>query len=162
MRAHRIASIGVLLLILLYGFFKVWFCSLYSHPVSNLVEYLGYSPELLLAELNSLSLGATEFSHFMGWLIYYPTYLGLHLLFIYLLFKKQQRMRKVLSFVLIILIGVLSINIVAGKAFGFIHLYKISYKLFQNLLGLPFILLAIEGGRILIRDIDSYYKDQTD
>ncbi len=71
-------------------------------------------------------------------------------------------MRKVLSFVLIILIGVLSINIVAGKAFGFIHLYKISYKLFQNLLGLPFILLAIEGGRILIRDIDSYYKDQTD
>lgn len=88
-----------------------------------------------------------------GWLIYYPTYLMFHIIFIYTLFYDQKRIR---NWLIIALVGFIIIDfslIVIFKELNFTLLYSICYQLFQKLFGLPFILLAIEGGRHLFREL---------
>lgn len=89
----------------------------------------------------------------LGWIFYYPTYFLLHIAFIYLLFKKQKQTR---NYLILGLTGLIIISVglaLVGKFFEWSMVYNISYDAFQKLFGLPFILLFIEGGRILYNDI---------
>lgn len=151
---HRLYAVIVLISIVFYGIFKVLVCRLYSVPVSFGLELFGFDPAEALDKLNNLSATTEHMDHYLGWLIYYPTYLLLHLVFIQLLFFHQRKLKKQLSLGLITVIGLLLIFIFVGKWKGLTLLYSTSYALFQHLFGLPFILLSIEGGRILYSDIE--------
>lgn len=149
---NRILSIVILLLIVCYGILRILICRIYSIPVSWLLESIGISPTELLAQWNAFDTTG-EFDHLLGFIIYYPTYLGLHLLFIYLLFKEQPVVRKWLVIGLILVVGILLSSVFIARWLDFTVLFNLSFKLFRQLFGLPFILLAIEGGRILFNDI---------
>lgn len=151
---HKLYAVIVLVSIVFYGIFKTLVCRLYSVPVSFGLELLGFDPIEILERLNELSVNSGFMDHYLGWLIYYPTYLLLHVVFIQLLFFNQKKLKKQLSFGLIIVVGALLILIFAGKWLGLNFIYETSYALFQHLFGLPFILLSIEGGRILYTDIE--------
>lgn len=151
---HRLYAIIILISIVFYGIFKILICRVYSISVSFGLELFGYNPTEVLNRLNDLSATTEYMNHYLGWLIYYPTYLLLHLIFIQLLFFNQKRLKNQLSLGLISVIGLLLVFILVGKWLGFTLLYTTSYALFQHLFGLPFILLSIEGGRILYTDIE--------
>ena len=151
---RRALSTVVLVTILFYGFLKPWFCGVYSIPISWFLELVGYDPDRILTSLNSFSLASNYNDHYLGWFIYYPTYLMLHLIFIFTLFNQKRKVRNKVALGLIVLVSFLIIIIMFSKYSGLNSLYLISYKLFQNLFSLPFILLAIEGGKTLINDVD--------
>jgi hypothetical protein len=151
---HKLYAIIVLMSIVFYGIFKIFVCRLYSTPISFSLELLGFDPTEILYRLNELSKTEEYQDHYLGWVIYYPTYLILHLVFIQLLFFNQKRLKNQLSFGLIAIIGLLLVLIFTGKWAGFTIIFSTSYALFQHLFGLPFILLSIEGGRILYTDIE--------
>jgi len=102
---------------------------------------------------NQLSLKNEWDENAAGWLLYYPTYILLHIIFIYVLFYNKTKIRNWLIFSLIGFVTIDFALIIVFKELDLYLLYKISYKMFQQLFGLPFILLAIEGGRHLFREI---------
>lgn len=151
---HRIYAVVTLIFIVFYGILKILVCRLYAVPVGFILALFGFDPIHVLSQLNEFSPGETFSDHYLGWPIYYPTYLMLHLVFIHLLFFNQKRLKKQLSLGLVIVIATLLILIFVGKWFNFTFIYSTSYALFRHLFGLPFILLSIEGGRILYSDIE--------
>lgn len=157
---RRILSVLVLATILVYGFFKPGLCRVYSIPVSNLIERLGYDPDNILKSLNSLSVTSEYKNYYLGWFVYYPSYLLFHLIFIFVLFQENRKIRNIIAISLILFISLLVIFVLIFKSLGFRIFFEISYKLFQNLFSLPFILLAVEGSRILLSDLDSWLNKQ--
>lgn len=151
---HRIYAVVTLIAIIFYGILKILVCRLYSVPVGFILTLFGFDPIHVLSQLNDFSPGETFKDYYLGWFFYYPTYLVLHLVFMHLLFFNQKRLKKQISLGLVIVVGALLILIFMGKWFGFMFIYSTSYALFQHLFGLPFILLSIEGGRILYNDIE--------
>ena len=78
----------------------------------------------------------------------------LHLTFIFLLFRDQRKAKKYLSIGLISLVLILIGISLLGKVLEINAIYRTFNYAFKQLFGLPFILLAIEGGRILYNDIN--------
>ncbi|MFT7155080.1 MAG: hypothetical protein ACI8Q1_000080 [Parvicella sp.] len=148
----RALSTTILVLIVAYGFFKNQIRMFYAQSVDYILILFGLDPDFIANNLNILSM-KKQLSGVNGWIIYYPTYLFLHLIFIYLLFYKNKRIRNFLMVGLNSLILLLVILTVIGKVYSYEILYQISYDSFQKLFGLPFILLFIEGGRILYLDV---------
>ena len=132
---------------------------MYSIPVSFLIELFGYEPDKILISLNSFSIANDYKDHYLGWFIYYPSYLLFHLVFIFVLFQKKKKIRNIIAIALIIFVSILVIGTLVAKFLDLMIVYKISYELFQNLFSLPFILLAIEGGKIIVSDIDQLFKN---
>lgn len=95
------------------------------------------------------------------YVIYYPLYLSCHFTLIYLLFHKEVMLRKYL------MRGLLSIIIllILGKViFGIINLQIMEEYFsfaFHKLIALPFLLLAIEGGRFLYVLIEEKFSEDT-
>ncbi|MEO9476977.1 MAG: hypothetical protein ABJG41_15640 [Cyclobacteriaceae bacterium] len=146
-------STMVLILIVLYGFFKNWVRGVYSKFIEICLEFANIDSRELVRHFNSFSETTESISGILGWLIYYPTYFLLHVAFIFLLFHKQKKTRNYLTIGLTGLIA-LSVGLaLIGKILELELIYNISYDAFQKLFGLPFILLFIEGGRILYNDI---------
>jgi len=150
----RWLSYLVLIVILLFGFFKYWICHSLSPAVAQFLQRLGVDSQQLLVRINELSHDDKFRDHYLGWFVYYPAYLGLHLLFIWLLFYRNSLWRKRIMLGLIILVISLLVCIAVGRVLHIGLLYIISFTLFQNLFSLPFILLMIEGGRILWQDVN--------
>jgi hypothetical protein len=148
---NRMLSVVVLLLIVCYGILRQLICRLYTIPVSWVLSSMGISPNELLDQWNTFDTTG-NYDHLLGFIIYYPTYLGLHLLFIYLLFRKQPQTSKWLMIGLVVVVGTLLATVFIAKWLEMWTMYDLSYKLFRQLFGLPFILLAIEGGRIIYND----------
>ena len=155
---NKFLSSLVLVGIVTYGFLRILICRIYSNLITQFLVLIGLDPEVIYSALFSLKKDSLKSDHILGWIIYYPSYLGLHLLFIWLLFYHQQKLRKQLMIALLVVVFGLLIVIFISKVFAIETLYQLSYHLFQTLFGLPFILLTIEGGRILIRDIDKKLK----
>ncbi|MFT6868634.1 MAG: hypothetical protein ACJA08_003488 [Cyclobacteriaceae bacterium] len=156
--SHKALSSVVLVLIVCYGFFKNFFLSLFSNLILSGFEMLKINPSDLHEMLEYFS-KAEEKKDLFGWFIFYPTYYLLHITFISLLFFKQTKIRQYLIYGLSILIFLLVGFSALGKWLEITMLYKISYDAFQKLFGLPFILLFIEGGRILYKDIFEIKED---
>lgn len=151
-------SVVVLSTILAYGFLKIWFCRIYSSIVARVVLFFGYDPSSLLQKLNAFSTAEKYQDHYLGWFIYYPTYLLLHLAFVFFLFRPNKQMRNKVWFGLLLVVFGLIFIIIFSKLFHISLLFEISYGLFRHLFGLPFILLVIEGGRLILQDIDKLLK----
>ena len=158
MNFNRIASVLVLLAILVYGFFKLWFCRMYSAMVARGLALIGYDPSVVSHRLNSFSLSNQYKDYYLGWFIYYPTYLILHLVFIFFLFSSNKKIRNKVGVGLLLVVIFLVLFIIFSKLFQIPMLFEASYRMFQNLFGLPFILLAIEGGKLILQDINKLSK----
>ncbi len=155
MKASRVFPVLIFILILAFGFFRIPICRIFSMPISFMVEYLGFSSAKLLEGMNEFSLSTKSKDHYMGWFIYYPSYLLLHFLFIWTLFKRNKSLAKKIMMGLLVVVSTLITVIMISHLLEFHIAFKVCYNLFRNLIGLPFILLVIEGGRILINDIDN-------
>lgn len=145
---RRISSIFILISIIAYGMFKEYAKNFFANIISYFINI-----ETLNSLINTLSLRNDWDEDAVGFLIYYPTYLLLHVLFIYLLFYNRIKIR---NWLIAALIGFVFIDfglIIIFRELDLYLLYKICYILFQQLFGLPFILLAVEGGRHLFKEI---------
>ena len=151
--SSKALSSVVLVLIVCYGFFKILVLQFYSKIILTIFDVLGINSSELILKLERFSKAPDQVKGILGWLIYYPSYFLLHILFIFLLFHKQKRTRNYLVIGLSGLIFFLIVMSITGKLFGIQPLYIVSYEAFQKLFGLPFILLFIEGGRILYKDV---------
>jgi hypothetical protein len=159
--SHKALATSVLSFIIAYGFFKNFVLRIYSELILSFFRLIGYDSVLLISKFNDFSKKEGGRDDILGWLIYYPSYFLLHIAFIYLLFWKQKQLRHYLAIGLTVLIFLLVSLSIIGKIFEFQMLYLVSYESFQKLFGLPFILLFIEGGRILYKDVfDSVKGDQ--
>ena len=150
---HRTLATIVLILIVVYGFFKGHVRIFFSRLAEWSISQIGLDPQLIQEYIVIVSSKEEGPAGVLGWLIYYPTYYLLHLVFIFLLFKHSRNVRNVVAVGLSLVVLILIVLILAGKYFELNMLYKISYESFQKLFGLPFILLFIEGGRLLYNDI---------
>lgn len=142
-------SFIILCSILLYGIFKPVLQRLFANLFRNWENYQAYTDRL-----NDFSQTPKYNEDLMGWIIYYPTYFLLHILFILVLFKHQPKTRNWVALGLTSFIGFLLVCMITGKLISSNNLFHIPYNIFQSLFGLPFILLAIEGGRILWSDLN--------
>lgn len=154
MNKFRIFSIINFIGIILYGVFKLWLLNFFSETIIFSSSSLGIDITKLQSLLNNYSINHGSNGNILGWLLYYPSYLLFHITFIFLLFKNQPKTRNILIVSLISLIAALVILSILGKLLGIEIIYQLFYYTFQQLFGLPFILLAIEGGKILYNDIN--------
>lgn len=134
------------------GFFRVWiqiaFAEFLIWTTSSLELNSEHFFELLISQAGQGSLSNQP----IGWLIYYPSYLLLHLIFVVLLFR-QPKTQKIVIMAIVFLVGTLFCGWLVSLAFELTELAEIFRIQFQNLFGLPFILLAIEGGRVFYQDM---------
>ncbi|WP_258100429.1 hypothetical protein [Marinoscillum pacificum] len=155
---HRFFAGITLFLIIVYGILKIWVLRLYAQLLDGVANFIGAANNDFY-ELVRNQAKQDEFrEQTLGWIIYYPTYFLLHIVFIYLLFDNNVRVRNYLMLGLTALICML---VFLWVLFTSIHIPEIGNFFrdqFKNLFGLPFILLAIEGGRILYTDITKLNK----
>ncbi len=152
-KTKRFWAVISLLSILVYGVFKIPVLRLYASGLKRLIDLLNLPADGILSFLYKQGDHADMANYSLGWVIYYPTYLLLHLLFIHLLFYQQPNIKKVLSIGLTALVIMLVVLWFIFLQLGNPEIAGFFRNLFYKLFGLPFILLAIEGGRILYNDI---------
>lgn len=154
----RIGSAIVLLLILIFGFLKFWVLRIFADVIINIRDLFDLPIEGIISHLQNQAVSSELRYQSIGWIIYYPLYLFLHVAFIYFLFINNKKTRN------IVVIGLLSF--VFGTiglwafltAIGFPVIGDFFRLQFRNLFSLPFILLMIEGGRILYLDLKKRYE----
>lgn len=152
MKRNTYATI-VLVLILIFGFFKLWVRDSLSKVVESFLTLIGVDAQLAIAHMNEYAIHDQFMEGILGWFIYYPLYFFLHVAFIFLLFRYNRKVRNWVAVGLSVVVSTLVLGSVVGKLLGWELMYIICYQGFQKLFGLPFILLAIEGGRILYNDV---------
>ena len=149
----RILSLIIFITIVIYGVLKCRLLVNYADSVIGLLDALGFDSNNVIEQLNFYAEKKTLKTNIMGWFIYYPTYIGLHILFIFVVFWDNKKLRNIFLYGFIgVIILLVSISLVS-RYHEFYTMYRISYDLFRNLIGLPFVLLFIEGGQILYNDI---------
>ena len=153
----RIIAYSIVGLIVLFAFFKYWILSLFSIVVSSVLTSMGGDPLTVLDFLNQNSNYTVYQDHYLGWFIYYPLFFGMHFLFIFLHFSGKTR--RIIFKVVVGVILLLLLLIALGKILHIPFLFEISFLMFQNLFALPFLLLVLEGGRILLNDINRKLED---
>lgn len=149
----RIFASFILILIVIYGVFRVWVLRVYSILLNDIAHAFHSQDNLLFALIRDYARKDEYREQTLGWLIYYPTYFTLHLLFIYVLFSKNNKARK---YLMLGLTGLITMLVSCWILFDILDKPEISYffrQRFKSLFGLPFILLIIEGGRILYGDV---------
>lgn len=151
--SSKTLSTIVLILIIVYGFFRIKVRIFFADSLSDLLNLIGIDPSLIISKLSDFAESPEKIHGILGWIIYYPTYFLLHITFIFLLFRNQIKVRNYLMLGLTVLIFLLVAFSLIGKLTDINLLYQVSYDAFQKLFGLPFILLFIEGGRILYKDV---------
>lgn len=145
----------ILTSILLQGFFK--------HSLTNFYS-LGMMKSFMLICIDQSDLVGIlirfEFAKAFSWndnklglLVYYPIYIGFHIGFIAVLFANNKKLRNILVLVLILSVILFKSLSIAGRMSGLDYLDDFSAKMVSRILNLPIILLLIEGGRILYRDV---------
>ncbi|WP_228850332.1 hypothetical protein [Aegicerativicinus sediminis] len=82
-----------------------------------------------------------------NYLVFYPIYLSCHFLLIHFLFINEPNIGGILKLALLVLL----LTLIVGKLlFGYLQMPILAEYVsfaFHKLIGLPFLLLAIEGGR---------------
>ncbi|MCR9249723.1 MAG: hypothetical protein NXI20_04835 [bacterium] len=151
MNARKFSFI-VALVIVLYGIFG----TLLIPHFQNLVETI-IGDEDLAMRLNSKFVGSklTDLDQFnLGkFFVYTPIYLGLHILLINSIFW-QSKFRIASNLVFMSIICLIVLVAVFSLKFGFTSLYFFANNLFHKLTKLPLILFLVEGGRLLLSDVD--------
>ncbi len=155
-------STVVLICILVYGIFKIWVLNLFTPFVESSLQFVGLDTSFLIYQLHLITGGVHEGDYLLGWLFYYPSYFMLHVLFIWILYKNNKSTRNILILLLITVISVLILGVIIFRYVDMVMMANVFLTLFRSLFGLPFILLAIEGGRILYGDIVKLSESKND
>ncbi|MBR06546.1 MAG: hypothetical protein CMP48_02585 [Rickettsiales bacterium] len=156
---HRVFAGIILFLIVIYGTLKIWVLRFYASLLDSTASLFGIGNNSFFEALRKQAEMEEQRQQTLGWLIYYPTYFLLHIVFIYLLFKNNLKVRNYLMIGLTALIVSLVLLWVLFLTCGFPELARFFRDLFKNLFGLPFILLIIEGGRIFYQDLVKLNKN---
>lgn len=154
----RPLAVLVLFLIIIYGILKIWVLRVYAAVLDWCAEMVGLQNNSVFQIVREQAKQEDVVEQTLGWLIYYPTYFLLHIAFIYLLFANNLKVRNYLMLGLTALITVIVILWVGFLAIKQPDIADFFRKQFRNLFGLPFILLIIEGGRILYQDLERLVK----
>ena len=158
-RYHRLFAGITLFLIVVYGILKIWVLRLYAQLLDGLADFIGADNNEFYEMVRNQARKDEFREQTLGWLIYYPTYFLLHIVFIYLLFNNNVRVRNYLMKGLTALIGSLVFMWILFTSIQMPEIGNFFRDQFKNLFGLPFILLAIEGGRILYTDLIKLNKN---
>lgn len=156
---NRAMAFLVLATIVIYGIFKMWLLRLYASAIIYVAKIIHLEHSPFFETLKNQATRENVREQTLGWIIYYPTYLLLHIAFIFLLFKSNVKVRNYLTIGLISLIGFLVVGWLLFNYIGLTEVGSLFRHQFRNLFGLPFILLSIEGGRILYKDILTRLKE---
>ena len=160
MNSNRAFSILALVLIVLFGLFKYWILETFSTTTIYLLDLININPNSIFEWMNIHYERTTFLRRNIGALLYYPIYLSLHLLFIHFLFYKSN-VRKILIISLASLVIVLLVGRIVFALLDLVDLQQLFSHLLKTLFGLPFILLAIEGGRILYQDLSKMLDSES-
>lgn len=157
---RKIGASAVLGLIVVYGILKNVVLRIYSQIIMALARLLGIEDSTFFGFLRNQAEQDWQREDKIGWIIYYPTYFFLHVLFIVLLFKHNKKTQTKLIIGLTCIIGLLLSFWILFLTIGKPEIAYVFRVQFRKLFGLPFILLAIEGGRILYNDIITLLKER--
>lgn len=152
-RLNRIYSVIILALIVVYGILRIWVQKLFGRFLIYLASVFNVEENWVFQVFTSEANNAHFREQKIGWIIYYPTYFLLHILFIYVLFNNQIKTRNILIIGLTVLVSSIVLLWIVFLNLGMLELAVFFKYQFKNLFGLPFILLIIEGGRILYLDL---------
>lgn len=155
-------SYVILLLILFYGIFKIKVLKVLAPVAEFKFKLFVVDTTKFELSLNSATKQTEMIDHTLGWFLYYPSYFLLHVVFIMLLYKRNLKVRNFLILVLSVLIGSLIGGIFFFRLVGLNEVAGIFLGLFRRLFGLPFILLAIEGGRVLYNDVVKLSEEKSE
>lgn len=142
-----------LLLIIIFGILKIWILRQFSVIIVFVFGFLPDTFQKILELFQKAAYKEEWKDQNIGWLIYYPGYFFLHIAFIYLLFYKQKKVRNTVALGLSVFIAFIVIAWVMASYFNLPNAAQFFRVQFHNLFSLPFILLAIEGSRILYKDL---------
>lgn len=159
LKYSRPLAVVVLAMIVIYGILRIWVLRVYAQLLTWLADLVGLGDNALFEVIKNQASKEEFQEQTLGWLIYYPTYFLLHIAFIYVLFANSPRTR---NYLMLGLTALISMIIGCWLMFIWLELPNLAYiarKQFRNLFGLPFILLAIEGGRILYKDMVRLLKE---
>jgi len=155
-RTERLFSVLIGIIIISYGVMGNYALPIYQNTVENL---LGDNlVDKISAILNGNEYTEKDMYNLGKYLMYYPSYLILHLGLISILFWNKPQSR---SFgVLAIIIG---IPLVAFLSFLFyrlnwITMHRAAFSTFKTFVSYPFVLFLVEGGRLLDKNIDELIK----
>ncbi|MEQ8554275.1 MAG: hypothetical protein RIC53_16580 [Cyclobacteriaceae bacterium] len=128
------------------------------HELSNFLNWLNGRSQLFDVDefqevLSSTSSNIMFYNKNLGLLLYYPLYLSLHFLFILTLFDASKFRTRLIVVLLVVFLTVGGCRVVFG-IFEWTSLKQYSTHLLKTLFGMPFILLLIEGGRLILQDLE--------
>ncbi|MEL7146238.1 MAG: hypothetical protein AAFO69_07705 [Bacteroidota bacterium] len=156
----RISSYLLLTFILCYGIFRVSVLKIYAGLVESILGLFNLQKQDFSTLIALLGKQNSSHSYELGWFIYYPSYYLLHICFILVLYHANKKVR---NFLIILLTGVIIALVVFILIFRYAEMHevaKVFVGLFRSLFGLPFILLGLEGGRLLYNDIVTLSKEK--
>ena len=82
---HRVFAGIILFLIVIYGTLKIWVLRFYASLLDSTASLFGIGNNSFFEALRKQAEMEEQRQQTLGWLIYYPTYFLLHIVFIYLL-----------------------------------------------------------------------------
>ena len=151
-RGDFLGSMAIGLIIIFYGVIGPYVWPHYQDLVVNIL------PDMLIQKLipffNGKEIHDEDVYNLGKYFIYYPSYMILHLGLVSVLFRKSPKSRLIGVFAILgslSLAALLSLLFFKLKWFAF---YNASIGLFKTLVGMPFILFIVEGGRLLDLDLD--------
>lgn len=154
----RLVSTVLFFSIVIMGIFKYWFLGSLSPIVFWCISNLGMElSSFTFLSFDKISLHKLE-SEKLGYFLYFPIYLSLHVIFAGVLFYNKPKLRNTIMLSIIGVIVSLAAMRVVLSYFEMIYWADIADRFIRKLFALPFLLLAIEGGKILYSDI----KKRTD
>ncbi|MEQ9303366.1 MAG: hypothetical protein RJQ14_05570 [Marinoscillum sp.] len=146
-------SIIIFFSIIGMGIFKFWILESLSPVITWILS--GFGIDIASFEFLSFDeITPNELSNEkIGYFLYFPIYLSLHILFAGVLFWDKPRVRNWLMFSILGVIGTLILLRITFTINEMKYPAHLSDRFLRKLFALPFLLLAIEGSKIIYSDI---------
>ena len=154
---YRAAAIAIGFLIISYGVASSFLLPFYQNFAEQLI------PAEYLKALTSFFYGRrydpNDANNLGKYLIYYPSYLFLHVGLICFLFRRSSKAR--IIGLALVLFGIPSLALLSMVFYQlkWMSFYDATISTFTTFVGYPFILFVVEGGRLLDKNIDELISD---
>ena len=152
---RRWLSLFIGLIIVVYGSVHQELAQIYQEIVELIV------PNEFLVPLQELFSGVVAGSldpYNLGmYFLHIPIYLTLHLLLVNAIFWRKSNWKLANILFLVIILSIITV-VGLSRYFDLYRLYQVAISSFHKLIKLPIILFIVEGGRILLSDIDNKLK----
>ena len=149
----NLLSFLILLFIVLYSLFKYWILNLFSWLIYKILSISGFSRNILIDFIKHYYEIQVWEDYKTGAILYFLIYFLLHIFFIYFLFRDTPKLRIGLIIGLVVVVGSMALALTIGWYYKFKTVYFISWNLFHDMFVFPFLLFAIEGGKIIWTDV---------